>query len=65
MAHLDRDLTLKYEKEVISIFMFVPDELTFDLDHHQIMAVELTDGSWLPVLCEGGKLFCKVDCINI
>jgi hypothetical protein len=61
LAHANVDTTLENKEEVIRVVVRVPDELTFDLDDHQIVAIELADDTGLPVTFEGSELFREID----
>jgi hypothetical protein len=61
VPHLNGQAALEYEEEVVGVVVLVPDKLAFDLDDHEVMPVELTDGSRLPVLRERRKFFRQVD----
>ena len=60
-SHLNDKATFEHEKEVVGVGVFMPCELALDLDDHQVVAVELTDGAWLPMFVKGGQLLLKVD----
>ena len=60
-SHLNDKATFEHEEEVVGVGVFMPYELTLDLDDHQVVAVELTDGAWLPMVVKGGQLLLKVD----
>ena len=45
-AQLNRHSPLQHEKQVVG--SSVPHELALHLDHHQVVPVELANGSWLP-----------------
>src|SRR5690349_1291276 len=64
VPHLDHQAALEHEKEVVRVCMRVPDELTLDLDHHQIVTIELADGPRLPMFFERGELLSEVDCLH-
>ncbi len=53
VSHFDLEHTLQYEEEIIGVSVAMPNELAFDFDDHQVMAIEKPDGSWAPVLSEG------------
>lgn len=61
LAHADGDSALEYEEEIIRVVVRVPDELTLDLDDHEVVTIELAHDAWLPVSVEGGELLCKID----
>jgi hypothetical protein len=50
IAKLDFDSTRQHQKEVVGVLVLMPDELSLQLDHHQVVPVELTDHARLPVL---------------
>ena len=64
LGHLDDETAGKDEEEVIGIGVLVPDELALDFDDHEIVAVELTDSAWLPVLVKRGQLLLEVDWLH-
>jgi hypothetical protein len=64
VAQLDDKASLEHEEEIIGVVAPVPDELTESLDDHEIVTVELADGSRLPMLRERRQLLCKVDLIH-
>ena len=64
ISQTNRNPSREDEEEVIGIIMFVPHEFSLDLGHHEVMAVELTDSSRLPVLSKRRKLLGEVDSIH-
>jgi len=44
--------------------MLVPGKLAFYFDHHQVVAIELSHRSGLPVLAEHGELLRQIDCLH-
>src|SRR5262245_61204063 len=58
-------MTLQHEKEVVSVIMPVPDELALRLDDHDVMPIELCDGSGLPVFRKGGQLYFEIHWIHL
>jgi hypothetical protein len=61
LAHTDGDATLENKEEVIGVVVRVPDERAFDLNDHEIVAIELADDTGLPVTFEGSELFREID----
>lgn len=61
LAHTDGDVPFEDKEEIIRVVVRVPDELTFDLDDHKIVAIELSDDTRLPITFEGSELFRKID----
>ena len=61
VSQLDGQAPLQNHEEVIRVFMLVPLEGAFDLDDHEIVAVELSDRPGLVVLREGCELFREID----
>ena len=61
LAHANGDATFENKEEVIRVRVRVPDKLALDLDHHEIVTVELTDHAWLPVIFEGSEFVYEVD----
>jgi hypothetical protein len=57
----DGDSALQYEEEIVCVVVRVPDELTLDLDNHEVVTIELAHDAWLPMGVEGGELLCKID----
>jgi len=49
VAQLNVHTTFENQKEVIRVVVLMPNKLAFNLDHHQVIAVELTDYTGLPV----------------
>jgi hypothetical protein len=64
VAHSYGEATLQYKKEIIGVVVLVPIELTFHFHHHHVMAVEMGDGSRLPVLRKRCELFPEPDCMH-
>jgi hypothetical protein len=46
----DADAAAEYKEKIVGVLVLVPDEFTFQLDDHQIVAVELSDDAGLPVV---------------
>ena len=44
IPQLDRKLALQDEEEIVRVVVLVPSERTLDLNDHEIVAIELTDG---------------------
>jgi hypothetical protein len=63
-SHLNRKSTLQDEKEIISIVVLVPGEWAFDLDDHEIVAIELADGFGPIVLRKSGQFPRKIDALH-
>ena len=61
LTQADGDATLENKEEVIGVVVRVPSELTFDLDDHEVVTVELTDHAWLPVTFKGSELVSEID----
>lgn len=49
LANLISDATAQHQKKIIAVVVFVPNELAFHFDNHQIMAVNFPNRSRLPV----------------
>jgi hypothetical protein len=49
VAQLNRNVPNENQKEVVGIVVFVPNEFALDLDNHEVMSVEATDHTRLPV----------------
>jgi hypothetical protein len=64
ISETNRNPSFEDEEEVIGVVMLVPHEFSFDPGHHEIVAVELTNGSRLPVLSKRRKLLGEIDCIH-
>ena len=61
LAHADGDAALENDEELVRVVVRMPDELTLDLDNHEIMTIELADDPWLPVTFEGSELRREID----
>ena len=44
IPQLDRKLALQDEEEIVRVVVLVPSERNLDLNDHEIVAIELTDG---------------------
>jgi hypothetical protein len=64
LSHLDGELPLDDEEEVIGVFVPMPDELAFDLCEHEVVTVELTDDTRLPVFRERSQLVRDIDWVH-
>jgi polyisoprenoid-binding protein YceI len=51
-AHLNVYATLEHQKEIVRVIVLMPNKFALNLDHHQIVAIELTNHAGLPVLRE-------------
>jgi hypothetical protein len=60
-THLNRHSSFQYEKEIVSVVVFVPDEFALQFRDHHVVPVEFTNGSWLPVLRERRESFHQID----
>ena len=47
VAHADGDAALEHKEEVVGVVVSVPNELTLDLDDHEVVTIELADHAWL------------------
>src|SRR5208283_2119609 len=56
VTQLDGHAASENQKKVIRIVVLMPNELAFNLDHHQVIAVELADHTGLPVFFERRQL---------
>src|SRR5262245_42315201 len=65
ISHTDGKPPLQNKEEVIRVIMLGPDELALHFDHHEVMSVELADGSRLPVLRTSRELSREVDDIHV
>jgi hypothetical protein len=52
VSQLNGDVSSENQKEIVRVVMFVPNEFTFDLHHHEVVTVEATDNARLPVFRE-------------
>ena len=59
-----REPPFEDEEEVIGVFMSVPHEFSLNFDYHEVVVIELTDGSRLPILNERRELLGEVDSIH-
>ena len=64
MRDLNGEAAFEHEKEVICLFMLVPDKRPFCLCNHEVVTVERTNSPRLEVLREKGKLLCEVDALH-
>jgi len=60
IAQLNGQLPLQHQKEIIALVVLVPGEFPFHLHHHQVVPVEGSHRSWLPVFVERGQFLGKV-----
>jgi hypothetical protein len=49
------------QEEVVGLIVLVPHERSFDLDHLQLVVVDMADDAWLIGLIEERELRCQVD----
>ena len=61
LVHTNGDATFENKEEIIRVVMRVPNELAFDLDDHEIVAVELPDDAGLPVTFKCSELLREID----
>ncbi len=61
LTHADRDATLENKEEVVGVVVRVPNEVTLDLDDHQVVAIELANHAWLPMTFKGSELVGEID----
>src|SRR5687767_9215870 len=64
VSQLDGNAPLQHEKKVIRVVVFVPNELALELYDPQVVAVELTDRSRLPILAECCELLGEIDALH-
>lgn len=64
-THLNRYSASEYQEEVVCVFVPVPNELAFDFDDHEVVAIELPHRSRLPMLVECRELLREVDRIHL
>src|SRR5262249_44898841 len=64
VTQLDRNASFQHQEEIISVVVLVPHELSLELDHPQVVPVELTDRSRLPILGKHGELFREIDALH-
>src|SRR5262249_39036165 len=59
-----RNASFQHQEEIIGVVVLVPHELSLELDHPQVVPVELTDRSRLPILGKHGELFREIDALH-
>lgn len=64
ISKTNRKPSFEDKEEVIGVIMFVPHEFSLDSGHHEVMAIELTDRSRLPVLSKCRELLGEIDSIH-
>ncbi len=62
ISQTNRDPAFEDEEKVVGFVMLMPNKLALEFNHHEIVTVELTDGSRLPALSEGTELLREIDC---
>src|SRR5262245_14838377 len=65
VAHLNRHPAFQNEKEVVRVVMFVPHEFALQFGDHDVVPIELTNSSWLPMLRERREAFRQIDSLHI
>lgn len=60
IPQFDRQPTTEHDEQVIRVLVLMPDKLTLRLHYHDVVAVELSDGSRLPVFGECGEHFREI-----
>ncbi len=55
----------QHHEEVVRVRMAVTDERPLDLDDHEIVTVELSDRSRIPIVGERGQLLCEIDWLHV
>src|SRR6202044_4034822 len=61
VAQVNVNTAFEHQKEIVRVLVLMPNELALDLDHHQVVTVELTHHARLPVLRECRQLGCEID----
>src|SRR5918994_3223209 len=61
VAHLNRELPLQYEEEVLGLLVRMPDELPLRLDHLELVVVQVADDLRTEVVAERGELLGEID----
>src|SRR5262245_20725846 len=65
VAHLNRHPAFQDEKEVVRVVMFVPHEFALQFRDHDVVPIELTNSSWLPMLGERREAFRQINSLHV
>jgi hypothetical protein len=65
VAHANGEATAEHHHEVIGVVVVVPDKLTLDLHHHDVVPVELRDGVRRPVFANQRQFLGQVDWVGL
>ena len=49
VSQLNRDMPNENQEKIVRIVMLVPNEFALDFHHHEVVTVEATDNSRLPI----------------
>ena len=64
IPQLNDEVPLQHQEEIIRFVVLVPCKLALQLDHHEVMTVELAHRSGLPVLGKRRELVCEIDALH-
>src|SRR5262245_48135250 len=64
IAKLHHEVALDDEKELVFKVVLVPDEVALELDEFDVLAIELPDDPWPPMVVNEGQLVLHVDFIQ-
>src|SRR5262245_34524861 len=64
VAHLNGHSSLEHEEEVVCVVVLVPNKRPLHFDYHQVVAIELTNRSWLPMLRKAREFVREVNSLH-
>jgi hypothetical protein len=59
---INPQISFDHDERLVSVFVIMPDEVSLQLHHLELVIVHFSDHFWLPLLIEQVKLLHKVDC---
>src|SRR5262249_35465565 len=62
VAKIDPQIPFDDDERLVSVFVIMPDEVSLQLHHLELVIIHLSDHSWLPLLMEQASLLRKADC---
>jgi len=65
ITHLNGQIAFEHKEEIVGVIVLVPNELTLRFDDHDVVSIELGDGSRLPVLGERRQLGFEIDLMHL